>query len=98
MTKYPLWPDLKMLIYATLPVAVTQPKYNYSVQICYTMLLMHWATTQISPTTVIVQNGYLLPHILVSYPLFCENTKNDSASSMINCNNLTILMLIINTN
>ena len=54
---------------ADLRDAVTQPKYNYSVQICYTMLLMHWATKQISPTIVIAQNGYLLPHILVSYPL-----------------------------
>ena len=35
VTRYPLWPDLKILIYAMLLVAVTQPTYNYSVQICY---------------------------------------------------------------
>ena len=70
MTKYPLRPDLKMLIYATLPVAVTQPKYNYSVHIFYTMLLMHWVTTQISPTTVFVQNGYLFPGTGVIPPNF----------------------------
>ena len=68
MIKHPLRPALKMLIYAMLPVAIKQPKYIYYVQIVYTMLLMHWATKPISPTTVIVQNGYLLPHILVSYP------------------------------
>ena len=44
MTRYPLRPHLKMLSYAMLPVAVTQPTYNYSVQICYTILPMHWAT------------------------------------------------------
>ena len=43
MTRYPLRPHLKMLIYAMLPVAVTQPTYKYSVQICYTILPMHWA-------------------------------------------------------
>ena len=73
MTRCQSLPDLKMLIYAVLPVGVTQPKYNYSVQICYTMLLTHWATTQISPMTALVQNGYLFRHILVSYPLIFTN-------------------------
>ena len=39
MTRYPLRPHLKVLIYAMLPVAVK--KYNYSVQICYTISPMH---------------------------------------------------------
>ena len=37
MTTYLLRPHLKMLIYVVLPVAVTQPAYNYSVQIFYTI-------------------------------------------------------------
>ena len=69
MMRYTLQPNFKMLIKAMLPVAVTQPMYTYSVQICYTMILMHWAINQISSMSVLVQNGDLLSHILVSYPL-----------------------------
>ena len=72
MTRYPMRPDLKMLIYAMLLVGVIQPTYNYSVQICYTILPMHWATQQISPMTVLVQTNYLLPHKLVPYPLMLK--------------------------
>ena len=61
--------ELKMLIYTMFPVAVTEPIYNYCFQICYAVLPMHWATQQISPVNVLVQNGYLLPHIVVLYPL-----------------------------
>ena len=32
-------------------------------------VVMHWTTKQISPMTVLVQNGYLLLHKLMSYPL-----------------------------
>ena len=51
-------------------MSVPRSAILYFVQICYTMFLVHWATKEISPMTVLVQNDYLLPQILVSYPLF----------------------------
>ena len=35
----------------------------------YTILPMHWATHQISPMIILLQNRYLLPEKLVPYPL-----------------------------
>ena len=52
-----------------IPVVVTQPTFHYSVQICYTILPMHWTTQQISPLTILLQNSYLLPHKQVPYSL-----------------------------
>ena len=61
--------DLNQIILIKQPWLLHNQNTHYCGKICYIMLLMHWATKEISPMTVLVQNGYLLRHILVSHPL-----------------------------